>query len=134
MNNFDTIHLTDEKFNSGLSKEMRLFIKVGVDRISYAIINDRENRLAGLYDGAVTDSVENTLTKLFEQNSYMSTTFAAVNVSIQTPHYTFIPAQYYTRDNMQGYEKLAQANEGTKTIVSTINGDTIKCVMAFELD
>lgn len=134
MNNFGTVHLKDEKFNAAQTREMQLLIKIAPQRISYALINGKDNKLLVLYDSPIKSPIEETLNALLLENEYLRSTFSGIKISVQTSNFTFIPAQYYTRDNLHGYEKIVQANEGTKTFVSSINADGIKCITALELN
>jgi hypothetical protein len=133
MNNFGVTHLKDDRFDAAQSKEMQLLFKVDAKRISYAIIQEKENRLLVFYDGPIASSLEETLKNILAENTYLHATFATVKASVQTLNFTFIPAQYYTRDDIPGYERLIQATEQTKTFVSSIDNDGIKCVIAPEL-
>lgn len=134
MNDFGTLHLKDEKFNPAQSREMELLIKITPKRISYAVVSDRENSLLLLYDAPIAQSVEDDLSDLLINNDYLRLPFAKIKVSVQTLNFTFIPLQYYTRDNMSGYEQIIQANDDTKTFVSTINAESVNCVIALEMN
>ena len=133
MNDYGTVHLKDEKFNPAQSREMQLLIKVGSDRMSYAIVNERDNRLMVLYDSALTQSVEDAIGDLLSENDYIRSSFSKIKVAVQTLNFTFIPQQYYTRDDLPGYEKIIQAQEETKTFVSDVNDHSVKSVVALEL-
>lgn len=134
MNDFGTLHLKDEKFNPAQSREMELLIKITPKRISYAIVSDRENSLLLLYDAPIAQSVEDDLSDLLINNDYLRLPFAKIKASVQTLNFTFIPLQYYTRDNMSGYEQIIQASDDTKTFVSTINAESVNCVIALEMN
>ena len=56
MNEFGILHLRDEKFNPSQSSDAQLLIKVAPKRISYAIVNEKENRLQVLYDSPISSS------------------------------------------------------------------------------
>ncbi|MBC7913998.1 MAG: DUF3822 family protein [Pyrinomonadaceae bacterium] len=134
MNEFGIFHLKDEKFDTGESRDMQLLIRIAPKRISYAIVSQKDNRLLVLYDAPVHKGIEDSLNELLQENNYLKSAFAAVKVSVETLNFTLIPIQYYTKDDLPGYEKLVQAHEGTKTFISTINTDAIKCVIALELE
>ena len=134
MNEFGILHLKDEKFDISESRDMQLLIRVSPKRISYAIVNQKDNHLAVLYDAPVHKTIEASLNEIMQANDYLKSTFAAVKVSVETLNFTLIPIQYYTKDDLAGYEKLVQAHEGTKTFISTINAEAVKCVIALDLE
>ncbi|MBC8051940.1 MAG: DUF3822 family protein [Sphingobacteriaceae bacterium] len=134
MNEFGILHLQDEKFNPSQSRDTQLLIRIAPRRISYAIINEKESRLQVLYDSPISDNTESILGNLLAENNYLRSPFAAVKVSVQTDNFTFIPTQYYTRDDLGSYEKLIKATGSTKTFISTIHADSINCVSALELE
>lgn len=134
MNESGILHLKDENFNIAESREMQLLIKVASQRISYAIVSQKDNRLLVLYDAHISQSIETELHEISRTNTYLRSAFASVKMSVETSNFTLIPAPYFSKDDLPGYEKLAQANEGTKTFISTINSDAIKCVAALELE
>ncbi|MGV3509583.1 MAG: DUF3822 family protein [Sphingobacteriaceae bacterium] len=127
-----TVHLKEEKFDITQSGEMQLLIKVTAERISYAISNQKDNRLVVLYESSIKTTIENSISELLKENDYLRSSFAEVKVSVQTSRFTLIPALYYTSDNLNGYEKLVQVNEQTTTFVTNINQGSIKCVFALE--
>jgi hypothetical protein len=133
MNSFGTTHLKDDRFNIAQAKEMQLLLQVGTTHISYAIVNEKENRLVALYDTEISGTVEETLTRMVTENDYLHSTFSSVKASVQTLKFTFIPAQYYSRDDIPGYERLVQASDITKTFVSPLDSDGVKCVVALSL-
>ena len=126
MNEFGILHLKDEKFNVSESREMQLLIKIAPGHISYAIIHQKDNQLLVLFDSPIHQSIELTLNDILQSNEYLRSSFAVVKVAVQSFNFTLIPSQYYTKDDIPGYEKLVQANEGTKTFISTIN-EVFRC-------
>lgn len=134
MNESGILHLKDENFNIAETREMQLLIRVGSQSISYAIVSQKDNRLLVLYDAPIVQSVEAELDEILRTNTYLRSAFSAVKMSVETSNFTLIPAPYFSKDDLPGYEKLAQANEETKTFISTINSEAIKCVAALELE
>ncbi|MEJ6979398.1 DUF3822 family protein [Pedobacter sp. P351] len=132
MNDFGIVHLKDEKFDTSQG-DMQLLIKITPRRISYAIIDARDNSLVVLHDSPISDSIENSLNDLSRDNEDFQLTFTAVKASVHTPNFTLIPTKYFTFDNMPEYEKLMQANGKSKTFISSINSDTIKCIKALNV-
>src|SRR6476469_4205205 len=132
MNDF-SIHLKDEKFDQSYSREMQLLIKITPKRISYAIVGHKDHKLLILHDAPVGESTEEAFTELFDEHEFLRLPYARIKVSVQTLNFTFIPIQYYTRDDLPSYEKIVQSHEETKTFVSTINGESVNCVIALEL-
>jgi hypothetical protein len=133
MNDFGIVYLKDERFDSAQTREMQLLIKITPQRISYAIINDIDNSLVVLYDSPVKDSIDAALDNLLRTNSELKSSFAKVKVSVHTPHFTLLPAQYFTITDLPEYEKLIQARGDTKTFVTSINKDSIKCIIALKI-
>lgn len=134
MNGSGILHLKDGNFNIAESRETQLLIRVAANRLSYAIVNQKDNRLLVLYSKLVTESAETELDALIRANAYLQSPFAAVKMSVETFNFTLIPVQYFTKDDLPGYEKLAQSSQSTKTVISTINAEAIKCVSALELE
>lgn len=132
MNDFGIVHLKDEKFDTSQG-DMQLLIKITPRRISYAIINAKENSLVVLHDSPIKDSIENSLNDISRDNDDFQLTFTAVKASVHTSNFTLIPTKYFTFDNMPEYEKLVQANGKSKTFISPINSDTIKCIKALNV-
>ena len=133
MNDFGIVHLKDERFDSTQTREMQLLIKITPQRISYAIINGIDNSLVVLYDSPVKDSIDAALDDLLATISELKSGFAKVKVSVQTPHFTLLPTQYFIITDLPEYEKLIQAGRDTKTFISSINKDSIKCVIALKV-
>jgi len=133
MNNSGTVQLQDEDFNVSQTAEMILLIKIAPKRISYAIINEHDNRLLVLYDAPVTKSVKDTVDDLFSEKEYLKAGFSRSKVSIQTSRFTFIPAKYFINEDIAVYEKLIMANKTTKTFLSTIDDSFgTECIVSLE--
>ena len=133
MNDFGIVHLKDERFDSTQTREMQLLIKITPQRISYAIINGIDNSLVVLYDSPVKDSIDAALDDLLATISELKSGFAKVKVSVHTPHFTLLPTQYFIITDLPEYEKLIQAGRDTKTFISSINKDSIRCVIALKV-
>jgi hypothetical protein len=133
MNEFGILHLKEDRFDTSRSREMQLLIRVAPKHISYAIINEKENRLLVLYDSPTSVSFEDTLYDLSTEYEYLRSTFARIKVSVQTTNFTLIPLQYYTINDLAGYEQIIQAHEETKTFINPVFNGTINCISALEL-
>lgn len=133
MNDFGTVHLKDERFDSAQTRGMQLLIRIAPKRISYAIINEMDNSLVVLHDSPVNDTIETNLHELLRTNDELKSSFAKVKVSVHTSHFTLLPAQYFTISDLPEYEKLIQAGADTKTIVSSVLSDSIKCIIALNI-
>lgn len=133
MNNLGIVQLQDEGFNISQTAEMILLIKIAPKRISYAIINERDNRLLVLYDAPLTKSIKDTIDDLFSEKEYLQAGFSRTKVSVQTSRFTFIPTKYFINEDLAVYEKLILADESTKTYLSTIDGSFgTECIVALE--
>ena len=133
MNEFGILHLKDDRFDTARSREMQLLIRVAPKRISYAIVNEKENRLLVLYDSSTSVNIEDTLYDLTTEYEYLRSTFSRIKVSVQTTNFTLIPLQYYTINDLAAYEQVIHAHEETKTFITTVFQGGINCISALEM-
>ncbi|HEY0055967.1 MAG TPA: DUF3822 family protein [Pedobacter sp.] len=133
MNEFGILHLKDDRFDTARSREMQLLVRVAPKRISYAIINEKENRLLVLYDSPTSVNIEDTLYDLTTEYEYLRSTFSRIKVSVQTTGFTLIPIQYYTINDLEAYEQVLHAHEETKTFINAVFHGSVNCVSALEM-
>lgn len=133
MNNLGIVQLQDEGFNTSQTRETILLIKIAPKRISYAIINERDNRLLVLYDAPVSTSIKEAIDLVFSEKEYLNSEFSRIKASVQTSSFTFIPTKYFITEDLPIYEKLILADQTTKTFRSNIDDSLdMECIIALE--
>ena len=122
-------HFKDKNFQSQHANNCDLLIQLSQARISYAIIDKTTNAPQVLFDTSLlrrNGRIEmfDKLDELLNSKEELSYRFKKVKVSVQTPHFTFIPQTLFDPTLIADYAKLinpssnAQENVQVRDIAS----------------
>jgi hypothetical protein len=135
MNN--TINLTDEQFQLQHSDKCDLLIHLGSRNIAFAIIDKSQQQLKVLTDKPVHENDQHIplirrLDNLRESSLVLQQKFRRVKISVETPAFTFIPQELYSKDLLEQYDHFIRPEEGTELKISTIYSGGIKNITAID--
>lgn len=121
------LHLKDKAFGPPEAEQSELLIKAEGNRLSYAVLT-AEKKVAVLFDSDLQMPFEDILSGLISENDYLRFPYKAVKLAIETFHFTFIPTELFSEENLLRYESLfsktlipsPRVSSSTKTGIKTV--------------
>lgn len=133
----NTLNLTDEQFQLHHSEKCDLLIHLGSRNIAFAIIDKSQQQLKVLTDKPVYENDQHIplvrrLDNLRELTLVLQQKFRKVKISVETPAFTFIPQELYSKDLLEEYGHFIKFADGTELKISTIYSAGIKNITAID--
>ncbi|KAA8475180.1 uncharacterized protein DUF3822 [Arcticibacter tournemirensis] len=132
MNNNGALHLKVGDFSTGQAENCELLIRIGAGRLSFAIIDTKENLLKVLFDSVLFSSIAETFNDLFNQNEYLGYAFQKVKIATETFNFTFIPSELYSDNSLPVYQNFINSTGQVRHVIKDLKGAKIKTVASIE--
>lgn len=98
--NKNSILLIDPDFDPKQSEQLSLWLKIGTDTFSYAILNQVQKRVYAVYDEQECESGYLKLTERLNADPYLNLDYKDVKVAAQTENLIAIPNELFSQDNV----------------------------------
>ncbi len=95
MNNSNYILLIDPAFDPANSSTCNLLISVGIDHLSYAIINAENKQVYAIFDEQECEDGALKLRERLKTDSYLALSYQEVKTAVYTPNTVAIPHELY---------------------------------------
>lgn len=106
MNNSGALHLKSGDFLESNHNYFDLLIRISGNKLSYALLENSNKKLAVLFETVMYQSPEHTLDQLLEQNTYLQHSFNSVKLSVDTVNFSFIPSDLDTPETLSRYRNF----------------------------
>ena len=100
MNNDNSILLIDPTFDPADAPVCNLLVKVGLDSFSYAIINNKIDKVIAVFNTQECEDGTATLIECLKNHSYLTLRYQEVKVAAYTPNTISIPNELYEEENL----------------------------------
>ena len=132
-------NLTEEQVPIKHSDKCDLLIHLGLNNISYAIIDKNQGQLKFISDSIIHEvdeyiSIIHRLDNLRESSIILQQNFNKVKISIETAAFTFIPDELFSKDLLKEYGRFISLEPGSEFNVSTISSCGIKNIFQFDFE
>ena len=125
------IQLSDQNFNSQQSEKCDLLIRIYPQRLSYAVIDQRNDQLKVLYDSPGEGGLK-ALKNSLAQDPVLKFTYHQVKVSVLTSKFTFVPTEIYSDSDLDSYALFTYPAIDSDVLVKEITAAKIKNISAVD--
>ncbi|MGF1926049.1 MAG: DUF3822 family protein, partial [Bacteroidia bacterium] len=91
MSNQNSILLIDPSFEPNSAGSCSLLIRLGIDSISYAIINKYNNKICAIFDEQGCDDSSKKLGERLQSDHYLALPFQEIKLAVFTENYLSVP-------------------------------------------
>ncbi|HEY1024916.1 MAG TPA: DUF3822 family protein [Sphingobacteriaceae bacterium] len=123
------LQLTESTFGSQSSSKCDLLLQIGVNNISYAVIEKGPEQLRSLceVDGTLKD-----LEMLVAADATLGHDYRKVKISVDSTRFTFIPQEVFSEFYIENYAKFIQPASTSDLLLNDIRAFSIKNLIAVE--
>ena len=109
MSNHNSILLIDPAFDPEVAPSCCLLVKIGLDHLSYAIINKESNRIHVVFDEQECENVGKKFSDRLASDSHLSLPYREVKIAVATENKIDVPLALYQEEDSSAYSQFFPA-------------------------
>jgi hypothetical protein len=103
MSKSNSILLIDPSFDPATATNCKLLIKVGLDSLSYAIVNKETNKISAVFDEQECEEPAKKLNERLKNDNYLQLAYQQVKIAIHTPNAIAIPNDLFNEKDLTAH-------------------------------
>jgi hypothetical protein len=112
MSKSNSILLIDPSFDPATARNCKLLIKIGLDSLSYAIINKKTNKISAVFDEQECEDATRKLRERLKNDNYLQLDYQQVKVAIHTPNTIAVPNNLFNETDVAAHTTYFTAPHG----------------------
>lgn len=117
MNENNSILLIDPGFHPETAPSCSLLVKIGSGNLSYAIINNDEERVIALYDEPECANSIQKFNQLLKTDHYLTLPYAKISIAVNTSNIAFVPNALFNEDEVNTYTQYFSENSAKQVFI-----------------
>ncbi len=124
------VHYFDSTFQSQQAAKCDLLIRLSHRHLSYAIVDQLQDQLKGLFEIALGENPIDEITAIFKDHPHLRFNFRKVKVSIESDKFTFIPTEVFSESSVPAYSAFFLPDDQDEILITHLRHARVKNIIS----